>query len=131
VGALLGAAARSAVAIGFLFYVHHWGGPWWQGTELAYGAVLLSAALGLVVGAVAGISCRPVLGAILGGLLSAGSCFLLFVVPAEVAISYSSSNEPHTREKVEVVFGLLAMTIAGAAAGGLGAAYGRRGRRID
>lgn len=127
-GAIAGAVARFAVALAFIIYVSRWGGKWWgDGTDMWFGA-FVSALIGVGAGGLAGFTCRPVLGAVLGALLSGGSCFALFVVPAELMIGMSHPGGFDRVETVEVLYGFAAMTLAGALAGFIGATLGRRAR---
>jgi hypothetical protein len=135
VGALTGAATRYLVALGFIYYIHHWGGAWWgeesPGSEMdqmEQTFALWSAGIGLFVGAVGGVTCRPLLGTVVGAMLSATCCLGLFVLPATLALQLSGPNTLDRIETVEILGGLAAMTLAGALAGGVGAAAGRRRR---
>jgi hypothetical protein len=132
VGAVSGAVLRFLVAVSFLYYVYHWGGPWWgKGeTELhEYRFTFVSAGIGLVIGGIAGATCRPVLAALLGAVLSAGCCAGLFVVPVGTLIKMSGPNTWDRVETLEILGGLLAMTVAGGLAGGIGATVGARTRK--
>jgi hypothetical protein len=89
----------------------------------------ISAGVGLGIGGVAGVTCRPNLGAVLGGVLSAGACLTLFVLPTELALSMSGGGgKPYPQERSDIMGGLIAMTLAGAIAGGVGASAGSRRR---
>ena len=128
-GAAVGAAARFAVALGFLHYVSRWGGKWWDGAADMWWAALASGLIGAGVGGVAGWTCRPLLGALLGGVLSGGTCFGLFVVPTRLMIGMSHPGGSDRVETGEVIVGFAVMTLAGALAGFVGAAVGRRAAR--
>jgi hypothetical protein len=124
-GALICAVARFAVTLGFAFYVSQWGGRWWNGgASIAIGAVI-SGLIGLPVGAVAGVTCNPLMGTALGGAGSSGWCLWAFVLPAELMIALSHPGGFDRIETVEVVIGFIAMAVAGAVAGGCGAAIGK------
>lgn len=123
VGALTGAFFRFsvAVAVAFLF-------PKFMGRGEDEGVVfqelflhvvpIISALVGLVVGGIAGASCRPILGILFGAILSAGCCLGMGVFPA---LTLAQGDESFAF----LVAGLAAMTIAGAVAGGIGAWAGR------
>lgn len=140
VGAAVGAAGRLAVALGFVYYVFNWGGPFFRQSEgMSFGELpaaspamagtfLLSAGLGAFAGGVGGATCRPGLGAVIGALLSGGVCLVLFVLPANLMIGLSGGGVTDcTEDKTAIAVALVAMTLVGAVAGGLGAAAGRRG----
>jgi hypothetical protein len=130
VGAASGATLRFVVTLLFTLYLSHHGSRWWRGAEL-YWPAFVSAGLGLIIGGVSGSTCRPVLGAVLGGVLSAGSCWVLIVLPTELAISMSGGPDAGVSPQLrsELVAGVIAMTIAGALAGGLGGMAGYRRRK--
>jgi hypothetical protein len=94
----------------------------------------VSALIGLVLGGIAGVTCRPNLGALIGGVLSAGSCLVLFVLPAELALGLAEGAH-HRPEYLDVqwqvIIGFIAMTFAGALAGAIGAWAGRREEQIQ
>lgn len=125
-GAAVCAIARTVVALAFLFYVSRWGGRWWSGAGSMFLAAIISGLIGLPIGALAGSTCRPFLGAMIGAALSGGACFGLFVIPTELMIGMSHPGGFDRIETVEVLGGFAAMIIAGAVAGGIGAAIGRR-----
>ena len=127
-GAVIGAIARFAVALAFIYYVSHWGGKWWTGAEDMFLAAFISGLIGVVVGGLAGWTCKPLVGMVIGAVLSGGTCFGLFVLPAELMIGMSHPGGIDRVETLEVIVGFLAMVIAGAMAGGIGAAIGRRAR---
>ncbi|MFO0906688.1 MAG: hypothetical protein U0939_27030 [Pirellulales bacterium] len=131
VGATAGAAicsvARFVVALAFLYYVSYWGGPWWNGASDMWLAAFISALIGAPIGALAGSTCQPLLGAFVGAGLSGVSCLGLFVLPTELAIGMSHPGGFDRIETLHVLVGFMAMILAGAAAGGCGAAIGRRG----
>lgn len=128
-GAIAGAIARFVVALGFLFYVSRWGGQWWGGAMDMWIGALVSAAIGAGVGGLAGWTCRPLLGAALGAMLSGGTCLGLFVVPAGLMIGMSHPGGLDRVETAEVLYGLVGMIVAGALAGLIGATIGRRAER--
>jgi hypothetical protein len=130
-GALICATVRAAVTAGFVYCVSHWGGGWWKGADGpgVYGLALVSGLIGLGIGAPAGATCRTLLGALIGGTLSAASCFGLFVIPTELMIGMSHPGGLDRVETGEVLAGLAVMTIAGVVSGGLGAAIGARSTR--
>jgi len=125
-GAVICAIARTAVALAFLFYVSRWGGQWWSGAGSMLFAAIISGLIGLPIGALAGSTCKPLLGTLIGAALSGASCFGLFVVPTELMIGMSHPGGFDRIESVEVLGGFAAMIVAGAVAGGIGAAIGRR-----
>jgi hypothetical protein len=128
-GAVAGAVARFAVALAFLYYVSRWGGKWWDGAADMWLGAFVSGLIGLGVGGLAGATCRPIAGALLGALLSGGTCFAMFVVPAELMIGMSHPGGFDRVENVEVLYGFAAMTLAGALAGFIGGSAGRRAQR--
>ena len=128
-GLIAGAVARFIVAVAFLYYVSRWGGKWWGGATDMWLGAFASALIGAGVGGLAGLTCRPIWGAALGGLLSGGTCFALFVVPAELMIGMSHPGGFDRVENVEVLYGFAAMTLAGALAGFIGAAIGQRAKQ--
>ena len=123
-GAVICAVARFGVAIGFIYYVSSQGGKWWSGAQEFYWAASISALMGIPIGGVAGWTCKPMLGTVIGAALSGGTCFGLFVLPTEMMIGMSHPGGFDRVESLEVLGGFLAMIIAGAIAGGLGAAIG-------
>lgn len=125
-GAAICAVARTAVSLAFIIYVSNWGGKWWTGSGSMFLAAIISGLIGLPIGAVAGSTCRPILGSVIGAALSGGSCLTLFVVPTELMIGMSHPGGFDRIETVEVLGGFGAMIVAGAVAGGIGAAIGRR-----
>ena len=79
-----GGVLRFLVAVSFLYYVYHWGGPWWgKGeTELhEYRFTLVSAVIGLFAGGTGGATCRPVLGILLGGCCPRGVALACLCCP--------------------------------------------------
>lgn len=130
-GAVICAVARTVVALAFLFYVSRWGGKWWSGAGSMFFAALISGLIGLPIGALAGGTCRPILGTVIGAALSGGVCLTLFVVPTELMIGMSHPGGFDRIETVEVFGGFAAMIVAGAVAGGIGAAIGRRASSSD
>ena len=128
-GAVAGAIVRFAVALGFLYYVSRWGGKWWDGASGMWLGALASAAIGAGVGGLSGWTCRPILGAAVGALLSCGSCLTLFVLPARLMIGMSHPGGLDRIETAELTYGLVAMTLAGALAGFIGATIGHRAAR--
>jgi hypothetical protein len=128
-GAVAGAILRFVVALGFLYYVSRWGGQWWGGATDMWLGALVSALIGAAIGGLAGWTCRPLLGAAVGALLSCGSCLTLFVLPARLMIAMSHPGGLDRIETAELTWGLTAMTLAGAVAGLIGATAGRRAGR--
>lgn len=127
-GAAIGAFARFGVALAFIYYISHWGGKWWNGAgEEMWIAAFISALIGLPVGGFAGSTCKPLVGTIIGATLSGGSCLGLFVLPTELMIGMSHPGGFERIETLEVIGGFVAMILAGATAGGTGAAIGRHG----
>jgi len=129
-GAVIAAVMRFVVAIGFVYYVSHWGGQWWgkDGNEPLYLMAIVSGLIGLPVGGLAGWTCKPILGALIGGVLSACFCGVFFVLPAEFMIGMSHPGGFDRVEVFEVIIGFVAMIIAGVVSGALGAAIGARAR---
>jgi hypothetical protein len=130
VGAILGTVGRLAVAVSFLIYVSNWGGPFFrnEGRVNTTGLFvsLISAGFGLVAGGIGGCTCRPLMGAAIGGSLSGMFCLGLFVLPINVLISMSGGGAiDYSEDKAAITTGLLAMTLVGVIAGGLGAAVGK------
>ena len=90
---------------------------------------MISGGIGLVVGGVGGVTCKPVLGSLLGAGLSGFSCLL-----AWLPIGLSSNTgpmPPESRAEWETAQGLYlsawaAMIAVGAIAGGVGAWIGSR-----
>jgi hypothetical protein len=126
VGALVGAFLRFVVAILFLWYIEHWGAAGKIVREAdfnVYELTAVSALIGLVIGGIAGLTCHPLLGTIVGAIGSGGSCWLLFVVPVGMFGRLPDKGGAMT----EIFWGWFAMTVAGAIAGGIGATVGRRG----
>jgi hypothetical protein len=128
VGTLAGAAfcgiARAGASAAFFCYASHWwdgGGGW----EAAVMPALISGMVGLPMGAVAGWTCQPLMGALFGGASSGASCFCLYIVPAELLLAITKPGGIARFETLEAVGGLTAMIVAGAIAGGLGAAAGK------
>ncbi len=111
VGALLGALIRGGIT---LFHL--------SGGE-AFGVLgsLPSAGIGFLCGAIAGATCRAWLGALVGGVLSAG-VFGLFVIPVAYLFSQFNAADAVT-EFTWPLF--IQKAIAGAVAGGVGAFVGR------
>ena len=125
-GAVICAIARTAVALAFLVYVSRWGGKWWSGAGSMFLAAGVSGLIGLPIGALAGSTCKPLLGTLIGAALSGATCFGLFVVPTELMIGMSHPGGFDRIETVEVFGGFLAMIVAGGVSGAIGAAIGRR-----
>lgn len=125
-GAVICGIARTVVALGFLFYVSRWGGKWWDGAGSMFLASIISGIIGAGIGALAGSTCKPLLGALIGAGLSGGTCFGLFVLPTELMIGMSHPGGFDRIETVEVFGGFVAMILAGGFSGALGAAIGKR-----
>jgi hypothetical protein len=95
-----------------------------EGSSIAF----IAAGIGAVVGGIAGRTCRPILGAAIGGGLSGLCCTFFVVLPWNLAFYFSPGSEPTASSlKTAIIVGLLAMILVGAMAGGLGAAVGKRG----
>lgn len=119
VGALVGAAGRALVVL-------CWLGP---------GAVIFalpSAAIGLLVGAIAGALGKPVRGAIVGFVLSAVVFELFMFACASVLGDMGpifGGKDAGTKFLTDVLPYTLLMGLAGAAAGGIGGAVGSAARK--
>ncbi len=89
---------------------------------------LVSGAIGLVVGGACGVTCKPILGALLGAILSGFSCLLAW---APIAIGHTGPPGSESRAQWETAQSLhlpavVAMIVVGALAGGVGAWIGSR-----
>jgi hypothetical protein len=121
VGALVGAAGRALVVL-------CWLGP---------GAIIFalpSAAIGLLVGAIAGALGKPVRGAIVGFVLSAVVFELFMFACASVLGDMGSifgGKDAGTTFLTQVLPYTLLMGLAGVAAGGIGGAVGSAARKND
>jgi hypothetical protein len=126
IGALLGAILRFLVAILFLYFVKA-KGLWWGEaiSDEEYQATAVSAILGLLVGGTSGATCRPILGTVIGGTLSGTFCLGMFAIPVGACIGISEGIVNREQLQLQVILGLIGMTIAGALAGGAGASFGR------
>jgi len=100
VGASLGAVTRFIAAVSYNYYLFNWGGPWFRGNAQGSDVVimilvpsLVSAALGLIVGGVAGATCNPRWGTLLGALLSGGIYLGLCVLPTELGLAMNASQQ--------------------------------------
>ena len=118
VGALVGAVGRAAVVLVWMAVVGIWGAP--------ITVVLPSAAIGLLVGAIAGAQGKPVRGAVVGAVLS-GCVFELFICACASVLH----SIPLLDRGADELFGktlpyALLMGLAGAAAGGIGGAVATR-----
>jgi hypothetical protein len=125
-GAVICAVARFTVTLAFVFYVSRWGGRFWADMESAWFTAIISGVIGLPIGFAAGYTCKPLLGTLIGAALSGGVCLTLFAVPTNLMIAMSYSGDSDRTGTTEVWVGFLAMIIAGAVSGGIGAAIGRR-----
>jgi hypothetical protein len=119
VGALVGAAGRALVVL-------CWFGP---------GAIIFalpSAAIGLLVGAIAGALGKPIRGAIVGCVLSA-VVFELFMFACASLLGdigrIFGDKDAGTKFLTDVLPYTLLMGLAGAAAGGIGGAVGSAARK--
>jgi hypothetical protein len=112
VGAVLGAFARGAVVLLNL---------WAHGADRLAAFALPSAGIGLLVGGIAGATGKPLLGAIVGALLS-GVVFEFFMCACASALG---GREGGRVLSDTLIYGL-EMALAGALAGGLGGAAGRK-----
>jgi hypothetical protein len=117
------------VAFLFLAYANDSGQPFWRKATDHFPFVLVIALNGLVIGGLAGATCKPILATLLGGFLSGGSCFGLFVVPTVMLIGIDGDIQTQLQERLTIVMGVIAMAIAGALAGGIGAVVGRLRKR--
>jgi hypothetical protein len=139
VGALTGAVARFAVTASCIGSLSQ--GRWLHsddGLALALILGIVSAFLGVIVGGVAGATCNPARGSLLGAVLSAGFFLGLCVLPGELAMGYSGQSgftwEGWNRNRDEglmLLLGIIPMTVAGAIAGGAGAFVGSRRRTTE
>src|SRR5262245_15237116 len=109
VGAIVGGVVRGALAA---FHVHGL-------SRDTLPAVLAVAAIGTIVGALAGMTARPLLGAVTGAALSA----LAYLGTLPVALFMQALQVGRTASLVEV---LAAGALTGALAGAAGRAAGRR-----
>lgn len=131
VGAGTGALLRFLIAVGFVSSVSKPGGFWQGSAEVMYEVARVSALIGLLIGGSAGMTCKPVLGALLGGGLSGASCLCFIVLPTGMMLSMSGGRKPsHPQENGAIFVGLFAMTLAGIAAGGVGAFAGSWRKRV-
>lgn len=116
VGAGIGAAARSAVVLLNL------------GAGVPMIFVFPSAAIGLMVGLIGGGTGKPLLGSVLGGVLSA-VVFELFMLPCASLIgtfgSFTGNNDASDKFLRDTFVYTLEMGVAGALAGGIGGWLGR------
>lgn len=131
-GGILGAVGRGVVAFAFMYSVAQSDGEFFPGApseslgdviEAQSGLIVTSAVIGCVVCGLAGATCRVLLAAPIGALLSAMPCFVLVVVPSTFLMSMSGGN---TKPDVHAVWVALAgMAVVGAMAGAGGAIAGR------
>lgn len=140
VGASLGAGTRFLAAVSYNYYLFHWGGPWFRGNAqrsdvaiMILAPSVVSAGLGLIVGGVAGATCRPRWGTLLGALLSGGIYLGLCVLPTEFGLAMNAGQHGgnwgwEQGERLQILLGVIPMLAAGALAGGVGAAVGHRRR---
>jgi hypothetical protein len=145
VGALSGAVLRILTEIPLLYYASELGNKYgWLERDTAVaqdagrhvspvisiGTVLLvSGFIGLLAGGVGGVTCRPLIGALLGGVVSAVIRFRLLYALVAAAISLAPATRLAPFEAYPTV-ALMAVVFAGAIAGGFAAFVGR-GRRCD
>lgn len=128
VGALLGAILRGTVAYWFVYLAHDGTGFFKDDPGEAGGwSTVLSTVIGLLVGGIGGATCHPIRGAIISASLSALSCFGLVVAP--LGFCFFVIGQVDRMETLELIGGLVVMTIAGGIAGGAGSAVGRRSRK--
>jgi hypothetical protein len=136
VGAGIGAVGRFLISVAFVYQLQNSGSSLFHkpdGVTLAamlttldnWAFFLTSALVGLIIGGGGGATCRPLLGAALGGGLSGFFCFGLGVLPAHLAIELGAAD--HSKDETTLTIGLLAMIFVGASAGGAGAAAGKWG----
>lgn len=115
VGALIGAVGRALVVLA------------WLGPQA--GVVMLpSAAIGVLVGLIAGALGKPVRGAVVGFVLSAVVFELFMFACASVVGDFATAfgeKDPKGQFLSSVLPYMLLMGLAGAAAGGIGGAAGR------
>lgn len=113
VGAGIGAVARAAVVSFNL------------GLEIPLVFMLPSAAIGLLVGAIAGALGRPWIGALVGAILS-GVIFELFMLPCASMIgTFAGDDQAKSVFLRSTVAYALQMAAAGALAGGIGGLVGQ------
>jgi hypothetical protein len=112
-GALVGGLARGAVVL--LNFGTRPGGfvPF----------ALPSATIGLLVGGIAGAFCRPLLGAVVGAVLS-GVVFELFMTAGASMLGYFNPQRGTDFMAETLIYGL-EMAVAGALAGGVGGLIGK------
>lgn len=123
-GGILGAIGRAAVAAAFLSAIDQSGGTFFAGlSSESLGLIGASAAIGFVACGVAGATCRVLLAAPIGAVLSAMPCFVLVVFPSTFLMSMSGGNtEPDVRAVLQALVG---MAVVGAVTGAAGAFVGR------
>ncbi len=105
VGALVGAITRAGMAAFHLT----------PATQDAVMVVLIAAVIGVIIGGLAGVIAKPLLGAIAGAVLSV----LVFLVNLPIVALFHLLGAMTTPSLLEVI-------AAGALAGGIGGAAGRR-----
>jgi hypothetical protein len=117
VGAAIGAGARSAVVLLNL------------GEGIPLVVVLPSAAIGVLVGLIAGGTAKPLVGALVGALLSA-IVFELFMLPCGSLLgtfgSITGDKDAEGKFLRETVIYAVEMGVAGFLAGGIGGWVGSR-----
>jgi hypothetical protein len=119
-GGAIGAILRSTIAAVFLWYTG--GAP----DDMFWRLIAVSGLIGLAIGGSAGCTCNPVLGSVLGGILSGSSCILLAILPMAVLNAMSNRHEPNPNENLPIFIGFFAMVLAGIVSGGHGAQIGCR-----
>jgi hypothetical protein len=123
-GAALGALLRLLVGLAFVYCVQLLSNE--DASEL-YLLAFASAVIGLFVGGAGGVTCKPKLGATIGASLSGVACVGLVLMPAGLAaLATAKPSDRIGPVALGFIGGLIAMTIAGAVAGGVGAWVGHR-----
>jgi len=116
VGAVIGAVARSVVVLINLG----------DGVPLVF--ILPSAAIGVLVGGIAGGTGRPLVGALVGAILSA-VVFELFMLPCASLVgtfgNFTGAQDAERKFLRETLVYALEMGVAGAVAGAIGGLVGR------
>jgi len=122
-GAVVGALARSLVMIIFFSVEGHFGEPF---------VFVCTIALfnGVIIGGVAGATCRPLVATVLGAALSGFCCYVLGVIPGNILTEMVPHDPNFHRHKRMLIVGLVLMMTAGALAGAIGATVGRYWKQL-